>query len=178
MKQRKKNRQEPHNPVFQAGSAIGVGLLAGLAGTAAITLSQTVEMKLTGREPSNVPADAVAKALDIAPTDESKKPQLSQKVHWTYGIGHGITRGMLSVAGLKGWPATLAHFTTVWGASLILLPALDVAPPIHEKKPKTLLVEALHHAVYAVAAGLVYDAITGWRGKRQNRLIRMLQRVA
>jgi len=174
MKRKKKKR---HNPVYDLGAAIGVGLLAGLAGTVAITLSQRIEMKITGRQPSNVPADAVAKTLDIAPTDESAKPQLSHKVHWAYGTWLGITRGLMSLAGLKGWPATLAHFTTVWGGSLIMLPALDLAPPIQKQKPKTILIEGLHHAVYAVAAGLTFDAITSRHSHRRGSLVRMIRRM-
>jgi hypothetical protein len=36
--------------------AVGKGLVAGLAGTTAMTLSSTLEMKLQGREASTTPA--------------------------------------------------------------------------------------------------------------------------
>jgi hypothetical protein len=41
-------------------TAVGKGLFAGLAGVAAMTLSQQIEMKLSGREPSTSPGDMVA----------------------------------------------------------------------------------------------------------------------
>lgn len=166
-KRKSKHRREPDNAFVKLGTAIGVGLLSGLAGTIAITLSQTIEMKITGRKPSNVPADAVAKTLDIAPTDESAKPKLSQQVHWTYGAGQGISRGLMGLAGLRGWPATLAHFTTVWAGSLLMLPALDLAPSVTKQQPKKVLIDGLHHAVYAVVAGLAYDAMM-FRGRRRG----------
>lgn len=146
--------------VADLGTAIGVGLLAGLAGTAAITVSQMIEMKITKRKPSNAPVDAVSKVLDVTAVSEEKKPKVSQEVHWAYGTTWGIARGILSLAGLKGWTADLAHFASVWGAALVMLPGLKVAPPIQEEKPKTIATDILHHAVYAVAAGLVYDMIT------------------
>jgi hypothetical protein len=153
-------RKKHTNALERLGTAIGVGLLAGLAGTAAITLSQLIEMKLTGRKASTVPADAVEKTLDLQATDASEKPKVSQEIHWTYGISQGITRGLLSLSGLKGWPATLAHFSAVWGGSMVLLPALDLAPPVNERKPKGLAIDGLHHAVYALVTGLIFDAIT------------------
>lgn len=142
------------------GTAIGAGLLAGLAGTAAITVSQMIEMKITGRQPSNTPVEAASKVLDIDAVSEEKKPKVSQEIHWAYGTTWGVARGILSLTGLKGWTADLAHFASIWGASLIMLPGLKVAPPIQEEDPKTIVIDILHHAVYAIAAGFVYDAIT------------------
>jgi preprotein translocase subunit YajC len=152
-------RKKHTNALERLGTAIGVGLIAGLAGTVAMTISQMIEMKLTDREPSTVPADAVAKTLDVQATDESQKPKVAQEVHWTYGASLGITRGLLAMSGLRCWPATLAHFSTVWGASMIMLPSLELAPPVQEQKPKSILIDGWHHAVYAVVTGLVYDAI-------------------
>jgi hypothetical protein len=149
------------NAPERLGTAIGAGLIAGLAGTAAITISQLIEMKITGRQPSTVPADAVAKTLDVKATDEGQKPKVAQEVHWAYGTGLGITRGLLALSGLKSWPATLVHFSAVWGGSMILLPALELAPAVREQKPKSILIDGLHHAVYALVTGFVYDAITG-----------------
>jgi len=142
------------------GTAIGAGLLAGLAGTAAITVSQMIEMKITGRKPGNAPVEVASKVLDVTAVSEDKKSKVSQEIHWVYGTTWGVARGMLSLTGLKGWTADLAHFAAVWGAALVMLPGLKVAPPIQEEDPKTIGIDILHHAVYALAAGLVYDMIT------------------
>jgi hypothetical protein len=153
---RKKN-----NPFEEVGMAIGVGLLAGLAGTAAITLSQMIEMKITGRKPSTTPEKAVEKTLDIGAVSEEKKEKVSKEVHWVYGTTWGISRGLMRLAGLKGWVATLTHFSAVWGTSLVMLPALGLSRPVQEQEVKPMLIDALHHAVYATATGLVVDAIEG-----------------
>jgi len=146
-------------PVGKFGSAIGKGLIAGLIGTAAITVSQMIEMKITKRKGSTVPADAASKVLDIKPATVADKQKFSQEVHWTYGTLWGVARGLLSLAGVKRWTATTAHFAAILGTAMIIEPALKVAPPVKEWSKEDILKDMLHHAVYAIAAGLVYDAI-------------------
>lgn len=141
------------------GAAIGKGLIAGVVGTAAISLSQMIEMKINNRKPSTVPADAASKVLDVKPSTEEDKQKFSQEVHWTYGTSWGIVRGLIGAAGLKGLPASALHFAAVFGTALIIEPGLKVAPPVTQWEPKTIATDVLHHAVYAAVAGLVYDAI-------------------
>ncbi|RYE29437.1 MAG: hypothetical protein EOP42_14405 [Sphingobacteriaceae bacterium] len=143
----------------ELATAIGIGVMAGIAGTAAITISQMIEMKADGREPSTAPVDAVSKVLDMEPTDEEKKAKVSQQIHWAYGTSWGVARGLISLTGLKGWKATLIHFAAIWGTEMVMLPSLDLAPPATEEDAKTISIDGLHHAVYAVAAGLAFDAI-------------------
>jgi hypothetical protein len=150
------------NPLKELGTALGVGILAGAAGTAAITLSQMIEMSITDRDASDTPTKAVSKVLHVKPVRKEKKPTVTQEIHWTYGTSWGVGRGLLSYAGLHGLPASLAHFGAVWGAELIMMPSLDLAPPVTEQKPKNVAIDAMHHAVYALVAGLVFDAIMNW----------------
>ena len=141
------------------GNALGKGLLAGLAGTAAITSSQMIEMKITGRKPSEAPAKAATKVLDVKAINIQHRPKFSQEVHWAYGTSWGVTRGLLALSGLKGWAATAIHFGAVMGTAMVMTPALKVAPPVKEWGVKGILTDAMHHAVYALAAGLFFDAI-------------------
>ncbi len=147
------------NALGELAGAIGKGLLAGLAGTAAITLSQMIEMKITKREPSEAPVKVASQITGAAPADESQKEKLSNEIHYAYGTSWGVVRGLLGLAGLKGLPATLVHFGAIWATELIMLPKYDAAPPVDEQEPKSVAIDALHHAVYAVAAGLAYDAL-------------------
>lgn len=145
--------------VGRVAGALGKGLLAGLAGTAAITTSQMVEMMLTDREPSTIPADAAAKVFGIEPVDEEKKSKLANEVHWAYGTSWGAFRGLLGAVGLKGWPATAAHFVAVWGGAMAIQPSLDLAPPVKEWNIQTIITGGIHHAIYAFITGVVFDAI-------------------
>jgi hypothetical protein len=139
--------------------AIGKGLVAGLAGTAAMTLSSTLEMKLQGREPSTAPSQAAGQILGIEPRDSKGEARFSQVVHWSYGTGWGIARGLLGASGLDGAEAAAAHFAAVWGSAQIMLPALDVAPPLTEWNASTIATDVLHHAVYAAATSWAYSRI-------------------
>ncbi len=141
-------------------AAVGKGLAAGAVGTAAMTVSSTIEAKLRRREGSSAPADAAAKVLAIEPKDDKAKARFSNGVHWAYGTSWGAARGLLARAGLAGIPAGAAHFAAVWGTGLVMLPALEVAPPVKEWGATELAVDAWHHLVYATATTLAYGFLT------------------
>jgi hypothetical protein len=67
---RKKKGGGPLTTLSNLGCALGRGLLAGLAGTIAITAAQHIEMQLTGRAPSNTPEKAGAAVLGVEPKDQ------------------------------------------------------------------------------------------------------------
>lgn len=140
--------------------AIGKGLVAGAVGTAAMTISSTVEMRLRGRESSSAPADAAAKVLGIEVRTDEEKARFSKLVHWSYGTGWGAVRGLLGLVGLRGAGATSSHLALLWGSELVMLPALDVAPPVREWGAEELAIDGFHHIVYAVATGLAYGLLS------------------
>jgi hypothetical protein len=148
-----------HSLAGKIAFALGKGILAGLAGTAAITLSQMVEMKLTKRPPSDTPAKAVNKVLHVEASDEAHKQEFVQEVHWTYGTLWGLARSILDLAGLKGVLGSALHYGAIWGTEMVMLPSIGVAEPPTKWGGKEIAKDGLHHLVYAVAAGLVYDAI-------------------
>jgi len=136
--------------------AVGKGLAAGMIGTAAMTISSTIEARVRQREPSTAPADAAAKVLGIEPTDDAAKARFSNLVHWSYGTGWGSVRGLLGVVGLPAPVAGIGHFATIWGSGLVMLPSIGVAPPVGEWGTTELAVDAWHHAVYATATTVAY----------------------
>jgi hypothetical protein len=164
------------NALGELAGAIGKGLLAGLAGTAAITLSQMIEMKITKRQSSDAPVKVASQVTGAAPADESQKEKLNNEIHYAYGTSWGVVRGLLGLAGLKGLPATMVHFGAIWATELIMLPKYDAAPPVNEQEPKTVAIDALHHAVYAVAAGLAYDALDAG-SKHQRQITKLIDKL-
>ena len=163
-----------NNALGELGSAIGKGLLAGLTATAAITISQMIEMKITKRKPSDTPVKVAEETVGAEPAP-GKKEKMSQELHWAYGTSWGIARGIISLTGLKGWPATAAHFAAIWGTSMIMLPAFNAEPPVTEEEPKAIAIDALHHAVYAITAGLAYDALDA--GSRRERRFNKIEKL-
>jgi hypothetical protein len=141
-------------------ASIGKGLVAGFAGTAAMTVSSTLEARLRGRSASSAPARATAKMLGIkefeGPLAEARFNDLS---HWGYGTGWGVVRGLLAAAGLRPRAATAAHGAAIYGAAQVTLPALEIAPPVVFWPRREIAIDLWHHAVYATATGLAYALI-------------------
>ena len=140
-------------------AAIGEGLIAGFCGTAAMTLSQQIEMTLSGREPSTGPGDMVASALGLEPKGQRERESFSQLVHWTWGTLWGLPRGLLSLSGANGGKATVMHAFIVIGGDFWILHTLAKKPPPWEWPREELATEVLHKSVLALAAGLVYDTL-------------------
>ena len=144
-----------------AGS-IGKGLVAGLIGTASMTVSSTIEARLRHRKPSSAPARATAKVLGITSfADEIAQARFNDLAHWGYGTAWGVVRGLLDAAGLPPRAATAAHAAAVWGSAQVALPALDIAPPAIFWAPREIAIDAFHHTVYAITTGIAYELLSG-----------------
>jgi hypothetical protein len=137
------------NILGELGNAIGKGLLVGLTATAAITISQMIEMKITKRKPSDAPVKVVSETVGAKPAHNEDKQKLSQEIHWAYGTAWGVLRGLIGLTGLRGLPAALVHFAAIWGTSMVMLPKFNAAKPIYEEEPQAIAIDVLHHAVYA-----------------------------
>jgi hypothetical protein len=136
---------------------VGKGLAAGLVGTAAMTVSSTIEMKIRGRKPSTAPARAAAKVFGVEPVGEREKTRFSNIVHWSYGTSWGAVRGLIAALGLRGPTAATAHLAAVWGSELVMLPTLGVAPPVTEWGAEEVAIDLWHHVVYATATSVAYS---------------------
>jgi hypothetical protein len=148
----------------KTATAIGDGLVAGAIGTAAMTVSSTIEARLRRRAASTAPARATAKALGIKAFDNGiAEAHFNDLSHWGYGTGWGIVRGILGATGMPAAKATAAHGAAVWGSAAVTLPALDVAPPFVFWGRREVAIDVFHHAVYAVATGLAYELVAAQR---------------
>ncbi|MDA0566050.1 hypothetical protein LG943_17260 [Streptomonospora sp. S1-112] len=142
-------------------SAAGRGMLAGVAGTAAMTVSSTLEARLRGRGSSSAPEQAAGTVLGVRPRDEQGERRFSTLAHWGYGTMWGAVRGVIGAAtGAAGAPAALAHLLVVWGAEQVVLPSTGAAPPAWRWGAAEVGIDLLHHAVYAAATGAAYDLLT------------------
>jgi hypothetical protein len=146
--------------IGRLAAAAGKGAVAGAAGTAAITLSQRIESKIRGREPSTAAAEAVQNVLEIEPKDDDAGQRLNTVAHLGYGTAWGVPRGLLGAFGLGTIPATLLHFAGVQTAAMVVVPRTTDAPPVSKWDKQEIAVETLHHLVYATVAGAVYGWLT------------------
>ena len=143
--------------------ALAKGLLAGLVGTAAMTISETLEMKLTRRQPSTVPGQVGVALLGLSPRTEGEMESLSGRVHWGHGVAMGAARGLIALTGLGGLAATAAHFAVVWGGDAALYAALGIAPPPWRWRSQELATDLFHKGVYAAATGAAYEGVGSGR---------------
>jgi hypothetical protein len=137
----------------------GVGALAGLVGTAAMTVSSSVEAKLRNRDPSAAPAEAASALLGVEPKSDRAKTRFNNVVHWAYGTGWGAVRGLLDAIGLRGAPAAALHLGAVWGGEQMVLPATGASSPAWKWGAKEIGVDLLHHGVYVAVTSAVYELL-------------------
>ena len=139
---------------------VGKGLAAGLIGTAAMTVSSTVEARLRGRAASSAPARATAKVLGIKEfEDDIAAARFSDLSHWGYGTSWGALRGLLGATGMPARTATALHGAAIYGSAQVTLPALEIAPPVVFWPKEEIAIDVFHHLVYATATGLAYELI-------------------
>jgi hypothetical protein len=137
------------------------GMVAGAIGTAAMTVSERLEMSLSGRAASQVPGQVGAHLLPgNDPHSASDVARLNNPVHWAHGITMGGIRAALDAAGMRGPAATAAHFALVWGSDAALYRTLGVAEAPWNWAADELATDLLHKGVYAAVTGAVYDALS------------------
>jgi hypothetical protein len=143
---------------------VGKGLVAGFVGTAAMTVSSSLEAKLRGRQASSAPARATAKMLGIKEFEDGiAAARFNDLSHWGYGTGWGVVRGLLAATGMSPSAATAAHGAAIYGAAQVTLPALEIAPPVVFWPKEEIAIDAFHHVVYAASSGLAYELLNGRR---------------
>lgn len=130
------------------------GFAAGLTGTAAMSLSQRIEMSATGREPSATPAEAICHLLGFETHTQAQKQRLALAAHWAYGTTWGLAQSLLSR--MPEPERSLLYFPAVWGAGVALLTGSKVAPPPTQWSTKSLLTDLGHHAIYTAGVSLTF----------------------
>jgi hypothetical protein len=142
-------------------NGIGKGIVAGMVGTAAMTVSSTIEARLRGRPFSTAPAKAATRALGIEQFDDGAAyARFSNLVHWGYGTAWGVARGVMRSLGVSPGLATPAHFAALWGSALYSLPKYEVAPPVTEWAGEDIAIDVFHHLVYIGTTALAYELLT------------------
>lgn len=159
MRIRRARRRPPAVEALDAVAvALGRGIVAGVAATAAITITSTAEMKLRGRKPSTAPADVAGRLLGVKPRKRSGD-RFATVAHLVTGISLGTTRGLLDLAGVRGRAAPAAFFAIGWLPELVVVPAAGAAPPPWRWGTKEIAISAAHHAAYAAAGDATYRAL-------------------
>lgn len=156
------------------GAALRRGAIAGLVGTAVMTISETVEAKLTGRPASMVPGQVGAELLGGDKDDTARVRSLNPWVHWGHGIAMGAVRGLIGQRVDNPAAATAAHFAGLWVGDAALYAGLGVAPPPWEWGPQELLTDLGHKGLYAAVTGAAYESLERRSAHRTSKTARLV----
>lgn len=140
-------------------TSAGLGLAAGLAGTAAMMASTIVATRLGARPASAAAVQAAGKALGVRPKSPARTELFGALVHAGYGAGWGLARALLGQLGLSGLSAAAVHAAALWTSEQIALPALGVTAPITRQRARDIVPEAWNCLAYAAVTGAVYEAL-------------------
>ena len=143
--------------------AVIKGLVAGAIGTAVMTAYQLAAAKAMGSGSSNVPGEVGKRVLEGVfqrEVSDEQVEQLTNPVHVIYGVSWGPLYGIVQSSLSRGSGRHgLAFGTAVWGASLVQLPAMKLAPPVWEMSPSSIALDLSYHLVYGIGVAAAYAAI-------------------
>ncbi|MBA3370485.1 MAG: hypothetical protein H0T96_03410 [Thermoleophilaceae bacterium] len=143
--------------------AVIKGLVAGAIGTAVMTAYQLAVANAMGSGPSNVPGEVGKRVLEGVfqrEVSDEQVEQLTNPVHVIYGVSWGPLYGIVQSSLSRGSGRHgLAFGTAVWGASLVQLPAMKLAPPVWEMSPSSIALDLSYHLVYGIGVAAAYAAI-------------------
>jgi hypothetical protein len=136
-------------------------VLAGAAGTTAMTLAYAGERRLRAKvsapldyDDSLVPGQIVAGILHLAAVTDREENELGLALRWSYGSAFGIWHGLLRRGIGEPW-ASAAFGTTLMTATLTLFPVLGRTPPPWRWPPSVIATAFGTHAAYVGAVAAV-----------------------
>src|ERR1700742_655211 len=129
-------------------------VLAGTAGTAALTLAYGTERRLRRHAPSDldyddslVPGQIVASVMHLAHVTAREEHELGVLVRWGYGSVFGVWHGTLRRLVAEPW-GSLRLGGTLMTATLTLFPLLGRTPPPWRWPADVMLTCIGTHAAY------------------------------
>jgi len=149
---------------MSAGSideAAGVwgGLVAGLAGVAAMTAAEKLEQAITHRPNSFVPAHTLERLLRLPHKPDSQRRNLNWAMHWGQGILLGATRGLMPQRGLRGPVGSFLFLNLRLLNDQILENATGVGAPPWTWPVDEQVIDLLHKGIYAFTTGVIADRV-------------------
>ncbi len=142
------------------GRAALRGALAGLAGTAAMTVAEKIEQQVTHRPDSYVPGRTLTALTTGRRLPERARPPVrNHLMHWGTGALVGALRGVWSASGLRGWRASAWHTSVRLATDQTLENATGVGSPPWTWSRQDQIVDVGGKAVYSFVTGAVADLL-------------------
>ncbi len=152
------------------GRSAAVGVVAGVAGVAVMTLAEKLEQRITGRPDSYVPARTLERLLGLAHARGGRAWRRNLAMHVGQGSLLGALRGVMAGAGLRGPWSSLLFYAVRLTNDQTFENATGVGAPPWTWPRDELVVDLAHKAVYAFATGLVADTLANRWGPGPGQL--------
>ncbi|MFC0388750.1 hypothetical protein [Muricoccus vinaceus] len=161
LRQERESRDFSASPGERHGTAglVLQGLLAGLAGVAAMTVAEKLEQAVTGRPNSFVPAHTLERLLGAPHRPDRERLLMNWAMHWGQGIVLGVVRALMARSGLRGPVGSFMFLNLRLLNDQTLENATGVGAPPWTWPVDEQVVDLLHKGVYAFAAGAVADRL-------------------
>ena len=141
------------------------GLVAGLAGVAAMTAAEKLEQVVTKRPNSFVPGHTLERLLRRPYRRDAERQWMNWAMHWGQGIVLGGVRGLMAERGLRGPVGSFLFLNLRLLNDQTLENATGVGAPPWTWPADEQAIDLLHKAIYAFATGALADRlITGPAG--------------
>ena len=135
------------------------GLLAGLAGVAAMTAAEKLEQALTGRPNSYVPARTLGRLLNLPGRPNNERVGLNWAMHWGQGIALGVARAWMAERGVRGPVGSFLFMNLRLLNDQTLENATRAGAPPWTWPVDEQAIDLLHKGIYAFVAGAVADRL-------------------
>lgn len=140
-------------------------VLAGSAGTAAMTLAYAAERRVRhgadgplDYDDGLVPGEIVATVMHLPHVTQRDEQELGLLLRWSYGSAFGMLHGALRRLVREPW-ASAAFGATLMTATLTLFPLLGRTPPPWRWRADMLATSFGTHAAYVATVAAVDDGI-------------------
>ena len=138
-------------------NAMLYGLVAGVAGVAAMTAGEKLEQVFTRRPNSFVPAHTLGRLLRLPHKPDAERLWLNWTMHWGQGILLGAVRGLMAEQGLRGPVGSFLFMNLRLLNDQTLENATGVGAPPWTWPVDEQIIDLLHKGVYAFVTGAVAD---------------------
>jgi hypothetical protein len=145
-------------------------IVAGSAGTAALSLAYAAERRLRRRhrgpldyDDSLVPGEIVASIMHLPHVTAREENDLGLALRWGYGSVFGVWHGLLRRRFPEPW-ASAIFGATLMSATFSLFPLLGRTPPPWRWPPDVMATSIATHVAYVLAVGATDDALARLAG--------------
>lgn len=142
-----------------SSDAIVRGLVAGLAGVAAMTAAEKLEQAFTRRPNSFVPAHTLERLLGLPSRPDEERLGMNWTMHWGQGILLGAVRGLMAERGYRGPVGSFLFMNLRLLNDQTLENATGVGAPPWTWPVDEQVIDLSHKAIYAFVTGAAADRL-------------------